>query len=165
MKKKPARSLPNIIWKCFRQIFNQEKWSGKLLEASDPVFSTKKLKIAMDSMDKRMKREEGGSKWPTKQSNHSQTSKQRQPTTFQWTETVGDVPGSLWPSFGKSKNLAILECENGLFNFVWDFLKIYSWIKLFCAILPNMMAKSGQKDRTQKITQQKLPFEISALLA
>ena len=124
MKKKPARSLPNIIWKCFRQIFNQEKWSGKLLEASDPVFSAKNVKIAMDSMDKRMKRGEGGSKWPKKQSNHSQTSKQRQPTTFEWTETVGDVPGSLWPSFGKSNILSIVECENRTFNLLQLFSKI-----------------------------------------
>ena len=62
MKTKPARSLPNIIWKCFRQIFNQEKWSGKLLEASDPVFLTKKLKIAMDMTGKVIKTEEGVSK-------------------------------------------------------------------------------------------------------
>ena len=62
MKKKPPRSLPNIIWKCFRQIFNQVKWSGKLLEASDPVFLTKKLKIAMDMTGKVIKTEEGVSK-------------------------------------------------------------------------------------------------------
>ena len=36
-------------------------------------------------------------------------------------------------------------------------------MKLFCAILPNIMANPRQKDRTQKITQQKLPFESSAL--
>ena len=165
MNQNQLQTLPNIKEKHSRQLPNQQKWPDDLPEASDPVVSTKNLKIAMDSMDKFMKRGEGASEWPKKQSNHSQTSKQRQPTTFQWTETVGDVPGSLWPSFGKSKNLAILECENGLFNFVWDFWKIYSWIKLSCAILPNIMAKPGQKDRTQKITQQKLPFEISALLA
>ena len=145
MKKKPARSLPNIIWKCFRQIFNQEKWSGKLLEASDPVFSAKNVKIAMDSMDKRMKRGEGGSKWPKKQSNHSQTSKQRHPTTFQWTETVGDVPGSLWPSFGKSKNFTILEFENRTFNLLQLFSKINWRGKLFCAISGHVGTAFEQK--------------------
>ena len=124
MTKEPPRSLPNINWKCFRQIFNQEKCPGRPPDPSDSVFLTKNPKIAVHSMGKAGKAGGGVSKSKRNQPNTTQTSKQRQPSSFQPKKSIRDPPGGVWPSFGKSQILAILECGNRTFKIFQTFSEI-----------------------------------------
>ena len=134
MTKEPPRSLPNINWKCLRQIFNQEKCPGRPPDPSDSVFLTENPKIAVHSMGKAGKAGGGVSKSKWNQPNTTQTSKQWQPSSFQPKKSSRVSLGGVWPSFRKSQILAILECGNRTFNLFPTFSKIDRLKKLwaFC---------------------------------
>ena len=76
----------------------------------------------------------GVSKSNRNQPNTTQTSKQRQPSSFQPKKSNRVSLGGVWPSFRKSQILAILECGNRTFNLFPTFSKIDRLKKLwaFC---------------------------------
>ena len=72
----------------------------------------------------------GVSKSKGNQPNTTQTSKQRQPSSFQPKKSNRVSLGGVWPSFRKSQILAILECGNRTFNLFPTFSKIIERSKL-----------------------------------
>ena len=155
MTKEPPRSLPNINWKCLRQIFNQEKCPGRPPDPSDSVFLTENPKIAVHCMGKAGKAGEGVSKSKRNHPGTKQTSKQWQQSVFQPKKSILDPPGGVSVDFWKSGISAILECGNRTFKFFQTFFKKAGRGKLFCAILAHIKTAFKQKRTKSEFSRNK----------
>ena len=87
----------------------------------------------------------GVSKSNRNQPNTTQTSKQRQPSSFQPKKSNRVSLGGVWPGFRKSQILAILECGNRTFKNCQLFFKKDRYKKLWAIMSGYEMSAFKQK--------------------